>query len=342
MPEEKKTIRDAAKRHPAPDPLPLRDAAPDIVQLRVPVETGIDHNNVYLVREKDGWLVFDTGTDSPAVRAIWAAVLAGPLADGIRRIVVSHHHPDHLGLAAWLQDATGADVFVRPEELEAAGAAALRDPASETAFRDHFVRNGMPAQDVDRFIGGFMRPFFACDIPARTRSLEPGERLAAGRYAFEVLVLGGHSVAQLALHDPAAGILLSGDQMLETITPNVGLWPFGDPAPLANCFRSLDALEARDIRLVLPGHGPAHRTDGRRPEALRTHHRARLAALRGALRAGMTGFELSEAVFGRFLDVDNRMLALMETLAHLQWLCDAGEVVRRDGPQAWRYERAIR
>lgn len=308
----------------------------------MPLEAGIDHNNVYLIREDAGWCVFDTGMDSSAVRNIWAAAFSGPLKDGICRIVVSHHHPDHLGLAAWLQETTGAPVYVRPEELAAARAAGLMDPSAEAVAREYFGRHGMPSEDIDRLIDDVMQSFWACTIPREAKTLEHGERIVAGRYAFEVLVHGGHSVAQVALHDPSAGILLSGDQMLEWITPNVGLWPYGDPCPLANYFRSLDALESRDIRLVLPGHDDVYRTDGRRPETLRAHHRGMLAKFMERTRGKMTGFELSEAVFGKQRDLDNRVLALVETLAHLQWLHREREVVRHDDLHTSLYERAVR
>ncbi len=336
-----KATGDAVNGSSVPAVLPLREAARDILQLRMPLEAGIDHNNVYLVREDAGWLVFDTGMDSPAVRGIWDAALSGPLKDGIRRIVVSHHHPDHLGLAAWLEEITGATVYVRPEELAAARSAGLLNPSEEGATREYLGRNGMPSNDIEQYIDVFMRSFFACTIPREPRTPEPGERFVAGRYAFEVLVCGGHSVAQIALHDPSAGILLSGDQMLERITPNVGLWPFGDASPLENYFRSLDALESRDIRLVLPGHDEVYRTDGRLPETLRTHHFGKLAKFLDRIRGKMTAFELSEAVFGKQHDLDNRVLALVETMSHLQWLLREGEVVRRDDLRTSRYERAV-
>ncbi len=337
-----KAFIDPGKELAGPGDLPLREAAPDILQLRMPLEAGIDHNNVYLVREDAGWLVFDTGMDSPAVRGIWEAALSGPLKDGIRRIVVSHHHPDHLGMAAWLEEITGAAVYVRPEELAAARAAGLLDPSGGGATREYLGRNGMPSKDIDLFIDDFMRSFFACTIPREPRTPEPGDRFVAGRYAFEVLVHGGHSVAQIALHEPSAGILLSGDQMLERITPNVGLWTFGDASPLEHYFRSLDALESRDIRLVLPGHHDVFRTDGSLPGALRAHHRTMLAKFLDRLRGEMTGFELSESVFGKQRDLDNRALALVETMAHLQWLLREEEVVRRDGLRISRYRRAAR
>ena len=138
----------------------------------------------------------------------------------------------------------GRTVYVRPEELAAARAAGLLDPSAEAVAREYFGRNGMSANDIDWYINDVMRSFSACAIPRKTRTPEHVERIVIGRYTFEVLIQGGHSVAQVALHDPSAGIFFSGDQMLERITPNVGLWPYGDTYPIENYFRSLDEIES--------------------------------------------------------------------------------------------------
>ena len=303
----------------------------------MPLDAGIDHSNVYLVRDGSGWCVFDTGADSDAARNIWSSALSVPLIEGVTRIIVSHHHCDHLGLAAWLQEITGAPVFVRPEELATARAIRLSDPSEEGAAREYLRRNGMPPEDVDATVG-VMKWFWACAIPRETRVLVHGQRLTIGRYAFEVLVTGGHSIAQVALYEPSCGIFLSGDQMLERITSNIGLWVFGDTAPLGNFFKSLDEIASRDIRFVLPGHYDCYGTDGRLPEKLRAYHQKRLVVFRERLKGKMTAFELSEGVFGKFQDIDNRILALVETLAHMQWLQGDGSVVRRDGEHVSLYQ----
>jgi glyoxylase-like metal-dependent hydrolase (beta-lactamase superfamily II) len=327
---------------PTPDVwvgLHLHEVAPDIWRFQLPLETELNHINVYLIREDTGWCVFDTGIDSKAVRDIWLAALSGPLKEGISRIVVSHHHPDHLGLAAWLQESTGVPVYVRPEELVAARAAGLMDFEAERTTRDFFSRNGMPAADVDLLINKVMRTFYFCAIPRETRTLVHGERIAIGRYVFEILVTGGHSAAQVALYDPLGGIFLAGDQMLEQITSNVGLWPYGDAAPLANYFRSLDEIALQDLRLILPGHYNVYVPRENRAAALRAHHRQRLIRFHERLQGRMTGFELANAVFGPQLDVLNRIFALGETLAHLQWLQQDGAITRHDDEHLSWYER---
>lgn len=315
----------------------LEEVVPDVRRLPMPLDAGLDHSNVYFVRDGSGWCIFDTGADSPATRDIWSSVLSGTLTEGVTRIIVSHHHCDHLGLAARLQEITGAPVYVRPEELATANAVKLSDPSEEAAARAFLGRNGMPAEDVDATVG-VMKGYWACVIPRETRVPEHGQRMTIGRYEFEVMVTGGHSVAQVALYEPSLRMLLSGDQMLEGISSNIGLLPFGDAAPLANFFKSLDEIASRDIRLVLPGHHGCYRTDGRLPEKLRAHHRKRLAVFRERLGREMTAFELAVEVFGGFQDLDNRILALVETLAHLQWLEDDGSVVRKNGESAIWYQ----
>jgi glyoxylase-like metal-dependent hydrolase (beta-lactamase superfamily II) len=320
----------------------LHEVASDILKFRLPLGIGLDHSNVYLIREDAGWCAFDTGIDSNAVRDIWSAAIDGPLKAGITRIIVSHHHVDHLGLAAWLQETTGAPVYVRPEELATARAMMLTDPGTASTIRDHFSRNGFPVADVDRTLGEFMPTFFRCALPKETRLPEHEQRMAIGRRHFEVLVTGGHSIAQVALYDPSDGFFLSGDQMLEWITPNVSLWPFGETEPLANFLRSLDRINSREIRLILPAHYKVYAPRENRAEAMRAHHQQMLTRFRELLRGRMSGFELAEAVYGTQTDLLNRILAFLETLSHLQWLQKEGIVVRHDDDPIFRYERVIR
>ena len=100
-----------------PVELPLKEVLPGILMFTLPVDYGIDHVNIYLIRESEGWCLFDTGADCEAARALWLRALEGPLAAGLTRIIVSHHHPDHLGLAVWLHERTGATILMREDCL---------------------------------------------------------------------------------------------------------------------------------------------------------------------------------------------------------------------------------
>lgn len=320
----------------------LHEVAPGILQLRTPLGVGPSHTNAYLIRDGNGWCIFDPGMDLKEGREIWSSALDGPLREGITRIIVSHHHIDHLGLAAWLQESTGAPVCIRPEELETAKAMMHTDPGVAFSFRDHFTRNGFTESDVNWMVDEFMPTLYRCAIPKEIRVPEDGESMVIGRRVFRILLTGGHSVAQVSLYDRADGLLICGDQMFEWITPNIGLWPYGDPEPLSNFLRSLDRFDSEDIRLILPGHYKPYSPRENRAEALRAHHRRMLATFLEHLQGRMTGLELSEAVYGTQPDLLNRIMAFNETLSHLQWLHKEGSVFLHDDEPISRYEKVLR
>ena len=110
--------------------LPLKEVLPGILMFTLPVDYGIDHVNIYLIRDGEGWCLFDTGADCEAARALWLRALEGPLAASLTRIIVSHHHPDHLGLAVWLHERTGAPILMREEELTVARQTHVRQRAT--------------------------------------------------------------------------------------------------------------------------------------------------------------------------------------------------------------------
>ncbi|MGQ0700773.1 MAG: MBL fold metallo-hydrolase [Panacagrimonas sp.] len=319
----------------------LVEVAPDILRLRLPLDEGIDHVNLYLVRDGAGWLLFDTGVDTADARTCWERLLAGPLAGGLTRIVVSHHHPDHLGLARWLHERTGAVVYLRPEERDSAEQTALPTPKAMDACRRYFEFHGMPADDASTITGDLLRRFMACDTRFQSQTLQHGDVLHVGRCRFQVLVQGGHSVAQFCLHDPAAGLLLTGDQLLERITPNLSLLPWGDRNPLRNYLASLEQTAALDLRCVLPAHHRVYHTGAERAQGLIRHHQRALQRFRERLRDGMRGMEVAEAIYGRRRDILDRFLALTESLAHLQYLEEQGEI-RRDDENRWHFLAAAR
>lgn len=312
----------------------LIEVAPDILRLRLPMDEGIDHVNLYLVRDGAGWLLFDTGVDTADARACWERLLAGPLAGGLTRIVVSHHHPDHLGLARWLRERTGAVVYLRPEERDSAEQTALPTPKAMDACRHYFEHHGMPEDDASTIASDLLRRFMACDTGFQSQSLEHGEVLHVGRYRFQVLVQGGHSVAQFCLHEPQAGLLLTGDQLLERITPNLSLLPWGDRHPLRHYLASLEQTAALDLRCVLPAHHEVYAGGVARARGLIRHHERALEKFRARLLPGMKGMDVATAVYGQRRDVLDRFLALTESLAHLQYLQEQSEV-RCDADARW-------
>jgi Zn-dependent hydrolases, including glyoxylases len=216
----------AAVRHPpsARDAdtiagLPLREVLPGILMFTLPVEYGIDHVNVYLIQDGKGWCLFDTGSDCASARKLWEQALAGPLQAGLTRIVVSHHHPDHMGLAVWLHERTGAPIWMRPEEAHVAEQMHVRRAEEQAECVRFICRHGLSEPDASAVVHEVLQASMACAVPDHIETIAPNAQIAIGAHVFEALVLGGHSVAQVCLYEPNLKLLLTGDQLLERIRP---------------------------------------------------------------------------------------------------------------------------
>ncbi len=307
--------------------LPLREVLPGILMFTLPVDYGIDHVNIYLIRDGEGWCLFDTGADCESARALWLCALAGPLTAGLTRIIVSHHHPDHLGLAVWLHQLTGAPILMREEELAVARQTHVAS-ASERAYCIDFIcRHGLAPQAAQQVVGGVLQSNMACAVPARVEPIEAGQTLLVGDHAFDVLVLGGHSIAQICLYEPQLKLLLTGDQLLERITPNIGVWPYGETDPLPRYLDSLRTIAGLEIEHVLPAHHRVYHAGVERAHGLVAHHQRALRKFLACLGAGgITAAELGYAVYGTQSDPLHAYLAMGETLAHVLWLQTEGHV----------------
>jgi glyoxylase-like metal-dependent hydrolase (beta-lactamase superfamily II) len=280
---------------------------------------GIDHVHCYLLPSSDGgWTAVDTGLGLPDAGARWARTL-DRLDRPVQRIAITHFHPDHVGAAADLAELTGAPVFQGVDdydqclrtwgELRVAG----RMP-------DYLRVHGTPEADVESFeeegraFVQFVR--FVRD----PEPLEPGGELDG----WEVLHLPGHADGHLAfLRD---GILVAGDTLLGSITPNVGLYPDSRPDPLADYLTSLERIAELAPRVALPGHGDPIEDPAGRARELIAHHRERLDRTAEALDGDpVSAYDVSLTLFPDPLPATLRRFALAETRAHLEYL------VRRDG-----------
>ena len=310
--------------------------------LRLPVPGALRHINVWLLEDGPGWTLVDTGMDVAAARAAWDGPLAALLGGRrLSRIICTHHHPDHAGLAAWLAARHGAPVYMSaPEErllrsLLGSGASRAGLLARVAAFE----REGLLATDELRpvmMVEGYRRVMSG--IPAEIRRLEDREALAIGGVHWEAHLVRGHTDGQLVLHAPQARMLIAGDQVLPRITSNIGIYPErDDPDPLASFLDSFAGLAALEPEpLVLPSHGEVFRGLRRRLGELAAHHAETLDAVVAMVGAPATAAELASRLFRAPLDPLNRMLAVGETLAHLHYLAARGRLRVVEEPGAPR------
>jgi glyoxylase-like metal-dependent hydrolase (beta-lactamase superfamily II) len=339
-----------AVRHPfAETPAGDRpvEVAEGVLWLRLPLPFRPDHLNVFALDDGDGWTVVDTGLGTPACREAWAALLAGPLGRRpVRRVVLTHHHPDHVGLAGWFQ-AQGAELLATRTAWLTARMLTLDVQERASPETLAFWRGaGMPPEMLAERTG--LRPFNFADVvapmPLGYTRIGQGDELVAGGRRWRVEIGHGHAPEQATLWGVGHDLVLVGDQVLPGITPNLGVYatePDADPVGewLASCAR-LAAL-AREDHLALPGHRrPFHGLPARIAELI-AHQEEGLARLRDFLATPRRAVDCFGVLYGRPIGASEYGLALAEAVGHLNRLLHAGEAVREPAPDgAWVWRRA--
>ncbi|HEX2728664.1 MAG TPA: MBL fold metallo-hydrolase [Rubrobacteraceae bacterium] len=300
-------------------------------QLKLPVPFPLKFIASYLVEGGGGWTIIDPGFDYPPAREAWEAGAAGlslNLDRDVERIVVTHLHPDHIGLARWLEERSGAQVWMLEGEIE--NARHVWDPArGSEGFVRFLISNGMDPETAESTAGTTR---LGIRLPERLIPLRQGDTFDLGDGEVRVVHTPGHSDFHFVLHDERRRLLFAGDHLLLKITPNIGLWTYTAPRPLERYLASLSGLQGLGVELVFPGHGPLfHDLDGRIDELI-LHHEDRLAVMHSSFDGEpATPFEVARRVFPDDLTDHQLRFALAETLAHLEHLMDEDRAERLEG-----------
>ena len=298
--------------------------------LRMPLPFALDHINLWLLEDGDGWTVVDTGIALDTVKAAWKSALAGCNAPHgvrqLRRQIVTHFHPDHLGLAAWLEAETGAPLWMTQGEYLTA----------------HVVAAGLPPFDVDTMIEFFRQHGLheaGCaalekrgnaykrgvpSLPETYRRLLDGEMIRIGADDWRIIVGYGHAPEHASLYCAELGVLIAGDMLLPRISTNVSAYASAPALDMLGLY--LDSLQRlTDLppeTLVLPSHGRPFRGLHTRVAELQSHHAARCADLMAAcVEKPCCAGDLLTVLFGRPIDDPHQtMFAMGEAIAHLNHL----------------------
>ena len=312
--------------------------------IRMPLPFALDHINLWLLEDGDGWTLVDTGYGTQATWDLWERHLVETLEGRpVRRVIVTHYHPDHLGCADWLVQKTGASFWITTGEF-LSGHAAHDDTAGfdRPTGIDFFARNGLDVSSFPEKLrtgNGYRRG--VPTIPKTYRRLMDGDEISIGGHAWRVITVFGHAPEHAALYCAAKNVLISGDQVLPRITTNVGVWGNQPESnPLRLFLESLGKFShLPGDALVLPSHDRVFTGLHARIAQLHHHHDERLARLLEGCK-GITAFEAIPLLFKRKLDDHQLMFAMGEAIAHLHYLEQAGKVARHaDAKGVRRFER---
>ncbi len=309
--------------------------APGIEWLCMPLPFALNHINLWLLADKDeageGYAAVDTGISRPEVRAAWDQILINRR---LTRAIVTHLHPDHVGLAGWLEREKGAPLWMSQGDYLTArmiyqDAAPFSVAGMIAFFRQHGLPDAAAAafeQRGNAYKTGVSPP------PEHYRQLFAGDVLTIGKHAWRTIVGYGHAAEHMSLYCEELRVLISGDMLLPRISTNISVQPanpYGNPLKLF--LDSIDAfLPLPADTLVLPAHGRPFRGIHDRVAQLHAHHAERCGILLQACKGkAASAAELIPALFEReFNDPHQTMFAMGEAIAHLNYLVHAGSMRR--------------
>jgi glyoxylase-like metal-dependent hydrolase (beta-lactamase superfamily II) len=309
------------------------EVAPGIHWLSMPLPFQLDHINLWLLENEGGWTIVDTGIGNAETRSLWEKILEKK---HVKRVIVTHYHPDHAGNAAWLCKRFAAELWMTQGEYLTAHAVRTSSAGyTADAVLEVFRKNGLDEERVARMRGPRNRyAELVPEFPLSYRRIIEGDEISIGKNRWRAIVGHGHAPEHLSLFSKALNTVIAGDMLLSTISTNVSVWsidPEGDPLRLF-----LDSIaryrELPDDVLVLPSHGKPFRGAHRRVQELEQHHESRLGELLQSLKQNpRSAGELLGVLFRRPLDTHQTFFAMGEAIAHLHYLYYAGRAKRALG-----------
>ena len=322
--------------HPGPDQ--AVEVMPGVLWVRLNLPFRLNHVNVYLLADGDGWAMVDCGLSNEETIGAWTQLFEGPLAHvRISRLIVSHSHPDHVGLAGWMVKRFGCPLYMsQVEYLQSAYYQTRGTDEQRDAQRRFFLLHGMDEELTDKLLGRGQEYLKRVSVlPPSYRRISHGDEIVIGARRFKVITGGGHALDQVMLYCAADKLFLSADQVLSKISPNVSVWAVEpEQNSLGEYLTSLASLTTTlpyDV-LVLPGHGVPFYGLKKRIKQLADHHEERCRLIADACReVPQTSKELVPVVFHKHaLDPHQMGFATGELIAHVNYMLVEGRLTAQE------------
>ncbi|NYT37901.1 MBL fold metallo-hydrolase [Allopusillimonas soli] len=328
-------------------PLPgaVLNVADGVRWVRMPLPFALDHINVWLLRDqidgREGWTLVDCGVARDEVKDLWKQIFDTAL-DGlpVLRVVVTHMHPDHIGLADWICKRWDAPMWITMTDYAIACLWSRTQSTSKGGPQGagalaHFMRHGLADPDAQASISKRDNYYASLvpSVPETFRRIMHGDRITIGGRIWQVIVGYGHAPEHASLYCDTLGVLISGDMVLPRISTNVSVFNFepeANPLPLyLNSLRAYDGLP--EDTLVLPSHGRPFRGMHERIAQQHAHHAERLDEVMRACGQPQSAADIVPIMFHRKLDHHQLTFAMGEALAHLHALWHEGKLTRAMG-----------
>lgn len=314
------------------------DIADDIKGLRLPMPPPLEWVNAYFLRDHDGWFMVDTGYNTPESREVLDAMIANHL-DGlpIKGVIATHYHPDHVGQAGWLCAHFKCPLYMTQTEWLLARWLSTDKSTSYLQVVSDYYRNAGTPQDIQDVIVDRRNTFLRTsdEVPAKYSRVEEDQIFKIGKRSWKVMIGRGHAPEMIMLYDAEGKFLISADQVVARITPNISIWAYDTESnPLKDFMEASDALPRNvpnDV-LILPGHGRPFNDFHDRISTYNPFHEKRLQKLLDNMTSEPQNLNaLLKILFTRDLSPRDYVFALGETHAHVNLLIANGQVERLPG-----------
>ena len=306
--------------------------------LRMPLPFRLDHINLYILDDPAGWTLVDSGLHTDDTMRLWEHLFATFLRDKpVLQIIVTHLHPDHIGLGEWLRVRTGAPLYMTAGEWHMARETFDLPVVDPERLWHHYEQLGVTANGLGAMVrqaSSFRR--LIQTLPTAVENLHDKDVLTLGGRRWQVRVGRGHSPECACLWDEVDGVLIAGDHVLPSISPNINLLASGPRDPLADYLASLRTFAELPCRLLLPAHGMPGVNYGVRIQELQTHHERHLDRLERFCEMPRSAMDCVPQLFSPGLPDHQMYFAIGESAAHLTYLAGQGRLCRK-GDRPWTF-----